>query len=343
MVSDKTKKQTVLDAIGAEIQHGVLKPGDRMLGIRELATRFGVSYAVINAVYNVLEKQKVIIRYPRSGTYINPALKFRHTRLVALLTDYGRQNIESYFETFLEAVSVADVLPIIQTLPHDRPNAWKESITRVLERNPDLILIDVEGRFFPLKQLRKLLKGCNYRFVNRWEWIEQKPERAVINDYVTAYAEALKYLKNHNHSKILVFGFHTEPQPFMKINLKKTAETVGLEFGKELIYSSRNGMNAAPEELAELYKKHHPTAVFALSDFLLMELRRYAAIHCPPLQALESVGIFNLNYSNYPGNEFASVPLDFAKVWKISLDPGNDQSVVTVPPLPISLKSVHGS
>ena len=196
MVSDKTKKQTVLDAIGAEIQHGVLKPGDRMLGIRELATRFGVSYAVINAVYNVLEKQKVIIRYPRSGTYINPALKFRHTRLVALLTDYGRQNIESYFETFLEAVSVADVLPIIQTLPHDRPNAWKESITRVLERNPDLILIDVEGRFFPLKQLRKLLKGCNYRFVNRWEWIEQKPERAVINDYVTAYAEALKYLKN---------------------------------------------------------------------------------------------------------------------------------------------------
>ena len=83
---DKTKKQVVLDTIMDYIQSGVLKPGDRMPGIRQLARDFDVSYAVINDAYNVLDSRQIIIRHLGSGTFINPAIKFRETRLVALLS-----------------------------------------------------------------------------------------------------------------------------------------------------------------------------------------------------------------------------------------------------------------
>lgn len=334
---DKTKKQIVIDAIMGHIQSGALKSGDRMPGIRQLAQEFDVSFAVINDAYNVLEAQKVIIRHLGSGTFINPAYKFRGTRLVALLSSYRRQDIEDYYEPLLEAANEADVLPILGILPCGNPKAWEEVIHKVIARDPDLILIDVEGRLFPLQLLKKLLKDRAYRFVNRWEWDDAKPEQAILHDYVNAYAEALLYLKKHGHRKIIVHGFHLAPLPFMKKRLEAAAERAGLKFGRELFSLPRGAMKKDPKALERLGRDEHPTAVFVLSDYLMMGFMDDVEKYFPALSGLEKVGMFHSHYSTYPGHEFASVPLNFSSLWKTALDQTEERNVVLIPPDKIQL------
>ena len=329
---DKTKKQVVLDTIMDYIQSGVLKPGDRMPGIRQLARDFDVSYAVINDAYNVLDSRQIIIRHLGSGTFINPAIKFRETRLVALLSSYQRHDIEDYYEPLLEAANEADVLPLLGILPCGNPESWGKIIGKVLDRNPDLIMIDVEARRFPLNKLKKLLHGRRYCFVNRWEWDDTEPYSAVLNDYVAAYAEALLYLKERGHRKIIVYAFHVRPLQFMRKRLEAAAEKAGLKFGKELFLLSRDRMQIEPETLKKLWEEEKPTAVFALSDYLMMGFMEQVRKYCPALSGICKVGIFHFHYSSYPGHEFASVPLDFDLLWKTVLQSNGDKNVILIPP-----------
>ncbi len=337
IAKDKSKKQIVLDAIMGYIQSGALKPGDRMPGIRKLAQDFDVSYAVINDAYNVLDSQNVIIRHLGSGTFINPAFKFRGTRLVALLSSYQRRDIENYYEPLLEAANEADVLPILGVLPCEDPGAWEETIRKVLDRDPDLILIDVEGRHFPLKKLKKLLQGRAYRFVNRWEWSDVEPESAVLHDYTEAYAEAFRHLNERGHKKTIVYSFHVEPMPFMQKRLEEAAERAGLRFGRDLFLLGRDKQRIDSAALDRLWKKEQPTAVFALSDYLMMGFMEEAEKHCPELSSIYRVGMFNFHYSRYPGHEFASVPLNFAKLWQVALEQNDEKGVIIIPPDKINI------
>lgn len=318
---EKSKKQTVIDTITAHIQTGILKPGDRMLGMRELAQKFNVSYAVINDAYNVLAAEKIIIRHLGSGTFINPAYKFRKTRMVALLTDYKRFSIEDYYDSLLETANRLDVLPVISYLsPAKKLEERKKDICKVLNRNPDLILIDLEAIHFPLQELRQILQGRRYCFTHRWEWNEPVNGTAVLHDYVAAYTEALIHLKARGNRKIIIYSFHKIPLPFMKERLTAAAEKAGLQFGKELFLLPRDFVREEPRALKCLWEKEKPTAVFALSDYLMIDFISKATQTCPELLQIDKAGIFHSHYSSYPGHEFPSIPLDFPKLWETALN-----------------------
>ena len=81
-----------------EINGGHLKPGAKLAGLRETAQRHKVSLATVRHSFKLLAKDGFLISHHGSGTFVNPSVKFKGTKLVALLTSYHKQDIEGYFD-----------------------------------------------------------------------------------------------------------------------------------------------------------------------------------------------------------------------------------------------------
>lgn len=321
LTTEPAKSQMVADHIAAEIRSGKLTPGARMYGMRELASRFRVSFTAVNQAYNILEDKKMIVRKARSGTFVNPALKTNATKMLALITTVQEKSFENYFEPLFAEAAGSNVIPIVGTI--EPKGNWKETIEKIAAREPDAFLIDVEARQFKLDELLKACAPFPCYFANRWEWHGVKPEKAVLNDYPAAYGMALRYLKERGHEKVLVIGNHNPPLPFMQEYFKQASASADMEFDKELIYTTIGEIKKTPGVLKEIFKRNPPTAVFGLSDYLVHEFLQSAGDASLDSSKLDKVGVFNQSYSNIPGHEFASVRFDLPQMWKKAFDSCN--------------------
>src|SRR5438876_9618498 len=70
---DKLYKQVAL-RIAELIEHGTLRPGERIPSVRELSEREEVSIATVMQAYRVLESRGLIEARPQSGYYVRAKL-----------------------------------------------------------------------------------------------------------------------------------------------------------------------------------------------------------------------------------------------------------------------------
>ena len=70
---DKLYKQVAL-RIAELIEHGTLRPGERIPSVRELSEREEVSIATVTQAYRVLESRGLIEARPQSGYYVRARL-----------------------------------------------------------------------------------------------------------------------------------------------------------------------------------------------------------------------------------------------------------------------------
>src|ERR1051326_5796402 len=66
---DKLYKQVAL-RIAELIEHGTLRPGERIPSVRELSEREEVSIATVTQAYRLLESRGLIEARPQSGYYV---------------------------------------------------------------------------------------------------------------------------------------------------------------------------------------------------------------------------------------------------------------------------------
>ncbi|MDR0932382.1 MAG: GntR family transcriptional regulator [Victivallales bacterium] len=329
LLQHQTKKQQVLTALEKDIYEGTLKPGDRMRGIRAIAEEFGVSTIVIKEAYKVLEKNGLIQISPKRGVFVNPGFIRDKTRVVVLLTDASQENIEHYYESLFLSASECNVYVITVLVKKEE---IEKQISQVREKNPDLILIDVEARFYSYQQLESLLFGVHHRYVRRWEWDGEIPSDSVLSDFTGTYIRALNYLKSNGHSKILVLGYQEHVQNFRLNSFVECEKATGMSFGKELIYyAAGECMKQNPEELIRLYQKERPTAIMGVSDYLLYKVYMYAEYNCPALCTLERIGVFDLHFSRIPGMEHSSIPFNFSDLWYKAFANSYYQAPVFIP------------
>lgn len=319
LVKKQTKTSIVIATIQNDISKGILKPGDRMLGMQKLAERFNVSFAVINHAYKTLESEGLIVRHAKSGTFVNPALKFNNTKLVAVFTGYQEGYVEGYFESLFKEAGSANSTVMVSSLSDNGSNNTSQAFEDVMARNPDLILIDVEGRRHSLDELKAMCGTTPYCFVNRWEWDDQEPSDAVLIDYTAGYINAFNVLKSQGHKRIIIAGHHKEPQNFVKKHLKSIEKATGLSFGKELLYTSIQDWQEEEERVLEEIQSFSPTAIFGMSDFMIYDFIQQFQTQISGIKDLYKIGVGNQKYSNIPGHEYISLDLNFAKLWEESL------------------------
>lgn len=69
--SGTQQKYVVLaNRLGAQVQSGVLKPGDRLPSILDLRNLYGVSQATAQRAYSILEREGLVVRRPSSGFFV---------------------------------------------------------------------------------------------------------------------------------------------------------------------------------------------------------------------------------------------------------------------------------
>lgn len=56
--------------IKKQIKDGVLKPGDRLLSVREMATSLNINPNTVNRAYKTLEKEELIVVLIGKGTFV---------------------------------------------------------------------------------------------------------------------------------------------------------------------------------------------------------------------------------------------------------------------------------
>ena len=67
-----TKSQSIADAVTTAIVNGELKAGERLQPVRQLAAQFETSPPVVQSALDILERNDLIIRKPRSGIVVKP-------------------------------------------------------------------------------------------------------------------------------------------------------------------------------------------------------------------------------------------------------------------------------
>jgi DNA-binding LacI/PurR family transcriptional regulator len=340
--TDPIQYQVLADDITKQIKTGRLKPGERLCSLRSMAQKHRLSVAVVRKSFGALEKNGMLIQRHGSGTFINPSLKTKGTKMIALLTTVHEKTFENYFEPLFAEAANSNVIPIVATIGED----WQDTIKRITAREPDAFLIDAEARRFNLDELRDACAPIPCCFVNRWEWHGVKPERAVLNDYPAAYRKAVTYLKQLGHEKILIIGNFNPPQPFMQENFKEVLISVDMKFGKDIVYTGIFDIEKTPGLLKKIFAKNPPTAVFGLADHLVHGFMQCALKASLDTSKIDRVGLFNQSYSTIPGQEFTSVRFDLPKIWKNAFEhcnAGDDSFVEYIEPELIVRESVNVS
>ena len=300
-----TKTQRVVKGIEADIRAGVLRPGARLLAMRDMAVRFGVSFTIVNAAYERLAAEGLILRQPRSGVVVNPRLRPSKTKLLGLVTSYGRDDIESYYEPLFEVAERKRIVPMIAKVSQN--GDWRQTVGDLVDRQPDGLLVDVEAWWFPLAQIREMVGSAPVCFCNRWEWRPETPERAVLTDYAWAYGEGLRHLRTRGHERVAVLSASHHPA-FLEEYMERAAASAGMAFGDNLLQLSPVDAKERPKIL----DRFKPTAIMSVSDFWLRQL-----LECRPnLAGLELLGFFDTRHSRLPGMEFNSFRIDFSKIWE---------------------------
>jgi hypothetical protein len=100
VVRPPSRTSQVVELLRREILTGKLAPGDRIEGVRPLASRLGVGTQVIHSAFEALEREGLVIRSPRKGVHVSGKVATRRSRTVFFLA-YGVDTGNRYLQQML--------------------------------------------------------------------------------------------------------------------------------------------------------------------------------------------------------------------------------------------------
>ncbi|MBE6405108.1 MAG: GntR family transcriptional regulator [Lentisphaerae bacterium] len=308
MTEKISKTAIVTEALAKSIRSGKYKPGEKLPSMRTLGEQFQVSTMVLYQACEKLEKMGMIHRSARSGLFI--PIKKKQSELCAFISGISAGNLEGYYESFLKACSAANC--IAMTLP-----LIPATIECMIEKQPVRIYIDAGGKELSLEEIKRLTTGYHLIFCNRFEWLEETPESAVLTDWTYITEETLRYFLKRGHKKILFVSHDPEIREYKRRQMEEAGKRVGLKFGtSEFNWCSYTDFHSRPDYVAHLFRDDPPTAVFARGDNPLYEFCERVRIFFPDVPKLDKVGAYNTVWSNQPGQEFLSWTWEWDLFWQ---------------------------
>ena len=308
MTEKISKTAIVTEALAKSIRSGKYKPGEKLPSMRTLGEQFQVSTMVLYQACEKLEKMGMIHRSARSGLFI--PIKKKQSELCAFISGISAGNLEGYYESFLKACSAANC--IAMTLP-----LIPATIECMIEKQPVRIYIDAGGKELSLEEIKRLTTGYHLIFCNRFEWLEETPESAILTDWTYITEETLRYFLNRGHKKILFVSHDPEIREYKRRQMEVAGNRVGLKFGTaEFNWCSYTDFHSRPDYVAHLFRDDPPTAVFARGDNPLYEFCERVRIFFPNVPKLDKVGAYNTVWSNQPGQEFPSWTWEWDLFWQ---------------------------
>ncbi|MDR0931536.1 MAG: GntR family transcriptional regulator [Victivallales bacterium] len=302
-----SKTEFVIEALTRDIRSGKFKSGEKLPSLRELGKQFNVSTMVLHQASIHLEELGLIDRSNRSGLFISEKMKQRE--LCGFTTSVRMGRMDGYFESFMEVADKSGSVPMTVS-------GNLEAIEWMLEKSPLRIFVDLEGKMVEFSKLRKLLEGHQTIFCHRFEWIDQKPNNAVLTDWISVTEQTLRHLLERGHRKIVFLSHDREILPFKRLELEEAARRVGLCFDNpEFQWCGRFDFEQNPQRLMRIFKQDAPTAIFSRSDSIMFEFSSKISAYFPETAGIERIGAYNTHWSQHPGNTFSSWSWDWREFW----------------------------
>ena len=303
-----SKTSFVVQQLAEEIRSGKFKPGEKLPSMRTLGERFGVSTMVLYQAANQLEEMGLLLRGARSGLFIPK--NARQSELCGFITSIAIGCMENYYESFMRVSSEAGCISMtVPLIPDD--------IECMLEKKPLRIYVDTGCKKISYRELMRLTQGNQTIFCNRFEFLDETPEHAVLSDWEYITEMTLRHFVKNGHKRILFVSHDSCIYEFKRRQLKAAAEKLGLQFDTpEFQWCSHEDFQNNPERVARIFRQDPPTAVFARGDGPLFQFMQKAAVFFPNLPEIEKIGAFNSLWSNQLGHVFSSWQWDWLAFWK---------------------------
>jgi DNA-binding transcriptional regulator YhcF (GntR family) len=310
--SGPTKTEQLAEMIRQQIHDGELRAGERLPCFRELSRAYGVSQPVITGALDTLEEERLVLRRPRSGTYVRERRAARKsTGVIGLVTSFTESTVEGYWESICAEAARRHCL----TVPIGIDD-WVDGVALLDNRSPLGYFLDLG---FRRKRLVRHLRGRRVCFVHRCaheedlDWAD-----GVLTDFGAMYARSVGQLLEEHGRVIFVF---TEHAPSQKKRLVSSLRKHGVVAGRNELACF--GTAEFEQEWAGIEKEFTSCArmpgVTGISDYCVHEFLTRLRTRLPELPDIEAIGAYNTKWSKQPGSGFATYDMRFAEIWRRAL------------------------
>ena len=308
MPETPSKTTLVTALLEREIRSGKFKPGEKLPSMRELAGRYGVSTMVLHQASRRLEEKGLLLRGNRSGLFI-PA-ENRQCELYAFISSVSQGNLGNYYDAFMSSCSEAGAVAMVTT-------SRLENLEAMLEKKPLRVFVDVGSKDISCNELKRLTRGFETVYCNRYEFTGDRPEAGVLTDWVWITEMTLRHFLEAGHKRILFVSHNPAIWEYKRLEMCEAARRVGLVFDSpEFQWCCFRDFQDNPSRVVRLFRHDPPTAVFARGDAPVREFTEKAALFFPDAPEMEKIGAFDSIQSNIPGREFSSWHWDWSAFWK---------------------------
>ena len=194
----QSKSNRVLSFILDEITSGRLTPGSRLASVRELARQFSVSNKVVEGAIGALERERLIVRKPRSGIYITGQSRKGKPTVALFSHTKGRfyEHQTCHMVTEFQKKSHLTIVIDIDEFIGDK-SQQEEIFMDILDRKLDGLVIDgLSG--FPIHLLIKYMDRLpRLAFFNRFEFNHTFEALYVLSE---TFGSAMKKIKHSSVS-----------------------------------------------------------------------------------------------------------------------------------------------
>lgn len=334
MTDKAPKTRQITKFLTEEIRTGSLKPGDSIYSIRRLANRFSVSTAVINSVYKILEKQGLAISEQGRGTFVPDQVLIRdeasHSHStknadsgIALLTSYQVGSVEGYYESQTEIMNESGQLCFTCHMSDMNEEYVSDSqIEQLRKVDPACLLVDADGTWVDIKKFESLRACFDVVFFNRWYWTSPPKGAAILCDFLDGCRQAGEYLEKKGCERLAVIGFQKDFKPFHLKAAMTAAQGMGLgRKSTDLAFFPLDVRQGDEEAIKAFFSvKNIKTGVFGLNDHAVSVFLREVECLMGEKMDVQKIGYHDTQWSRTPGDEFASVRIDYRALWRAVSD-----------------------
>lgn len=214
--------RNVVHVLADKIRNRELRPGDRLVPIRQLAAQHAISFRTALSVVSELENMGLVERRQGSGTYvrrkpptIDPAMAPRKATAVYLLMTHRPEAFRMLIQPMVTLLQEHGLMPIPVDVPADHPTeAEDQAVMKLLrgywEHQPPRAVI-VKGAFIRLMKLIRKQAPRSTRLIRCYGGTTNLPDgfHLVAGHERAGYRLAADYLLDRGHRRL---GMVTMPR-----------------------------------------------------------------------------------------------------------------------------------
>lgn len=272
IVTIPSKSVQLANIIRGEIAAGKIRPGERLLPIRAMATKFGVTQQVAQTAFGILRQEKLVeSNSGRGGTYVAEARKTLISQTVLSIIETKQEDHAEFIAELPEMLAHEHYVPSVYEL--NSSIKLKERIRKLIKDVPKAVIIDGTG-LVPYDILDDIAPETHLVFINRFEGKKKYDASYILSDYVAGGYTAVRHLLGIGRKKIMIMTNEIKPgwtsDLFMKGCIKALDEA-GLKPAAVL----NNNAPEVGEQIEEIFSsKHKPDGVAALADSHFIRIKK---------------------------------------------------------------------